>query len=260
MNQLPPFDSQAERIRATAEAFPYPPTPDIAAALRQRRTVERERPARPRRTALVWTAAALVLVLLGMLAVPDVRASIRAFLRIGAVEIVPLTPTPTASPGTTTTTITPTLVPRTSVLDLQGATTLDAATQRMPFPLRLPAYPADLGPPDRVFVQSMGGPVAILVWLQPDQPTHARLALYQLSSAAIAQKFAPKIVQHTTVHGQPALWLEGPHLLQFRSPDDFDLGRLVEGNVLLWTENDVTYRLEAGLSLDEAVRIAESLR
>jgi len=34
---------------------------------------------------------------------------------------------------------------------------------------------------------------------------------------------------------------------------------LVEGNVLLWTEGEITYRLETDQRMEEAVRIAESL-
>ena len=37
------------------------------------------------------------------------------------------------------------------------------------------------------------------------------------------------------------------------------LRRLVEGNVLLWEQDGVTYRLETELPLDEAIKVAESL-
>jgi hypothetical protein len=36
--------------------------------------------------------------------------------------------------------------------------------------------------------------------------------------------------------------------------------RLVEGHVLIWADGSLTYRLETELPLDEALRIAESLR
>jgi hypothetical protein len=36
--------------------------------------------------------------------------------------------------------------------------------------------------------------------------------------------------------------------------------RLIDGNVLIWENNQITYRLETNLELDEAVRIAESLQ
>jgi hypothetical protein len=55
------------------------------------------------------------------------------------------------------------------------------------------------------------------------------------------------------------VWAEGPYLLQL-SGGDIDLRRLVEGHVLIWTDGPITYRLETDLTLDEAVRIAESLK
>jgi hypothetical protein len=39
-----------------------------------------------------------------------------------------------------------------------------------------------------------------------------------------------------------------------------DMRRLVEGNVLVWEQDGLTYRLETKLSLSEAVKIAESLK
>jgi hypothetical protein len=35
---------------------------------------------------------------------------------------------------------------------------------------------------------------------------------------------------------------------------------LIEGHVLIWTEGEITYRLETDMPLEEAVRVAESLR
>ena len=62
-----------------------------------------------------------------------------------------------------------------------------------------------------------------------------------------------------TVGGRPALWTEGPYILQLQN-GDLDFRRLIEGHVLIWVEGGVTYRLETGLPLEEAVKIAESLK
>jgi hypothetical protein len=65
------------------------------------------------------------------------------------------------------------------------------------------------------------------------------------------------------VNGQPAYWVEGQHLLSFYDEDGRLVSqstRLVEGNTLIWTVDNVTYRLETVLSLEEAVRMAESMR
>jgi hypothetical protein len=61
------------------------------------------------------------------------------------------------------------------------------------------------------------------------------------------------------VRGQRALWTEGPYLIQQRD-GDYSIRRLIDGHVLIWQEGEITYRLETGAPLDEAVKIAESLR
>ena len=44
------------------------------------------------------------------------------------------------------------------------------------------------------------------------------------------------------------------------SNGNIDLVRLIDGHVLIWTEGNITYRLETSLSLDEALKVAESLQ
>jgi hypothetical protein len=44
------------------------------------------------------------------------------------------------------------------------------------------------------------------------------------------------------------------------SNGEIDLRRMIEGHVLIWADGPITYRLETDLSLDEAVKIAESLK
>jgi hypothetical protein len=55
------------------------------------------------------------------------------------------------------------------------------------------------------------------------------------------------------------VWVEGPHIYQ-QTSGGTTFERLVEGNVLIWTQGVVTYRLETALSQAEALTIAESLR
>src|SRR5439155_6411079 len=133
--------------------------------------------------------------------------------------------------------------------NLAGETTLAAARQRASFPVRLPAYPQDLGQPNRVFLQNLDGPAVILVWLQTGHPDRVRMSLHQLSSDALAMKTISDMtmLQETAVHGQRALWVRGPHILQFYDSSGgrgFEPGRLVDGNTLIRTEGDITYRLE----------------
>jgi hypothetical protein len=205
----------------------------------------------PRPRAIAATILLIIALLSALLAVPQARAAIASLLHIGSVTIVP------GKPGADQST------PLPSVLDLAGKTTLAGARQQMPFPIRLPTYPADLGQPQYVFAQDLNGSAVVLVWVDPQHPDRARMALNELSSDAYVYKLAPQAIQETQVHGQRALWTTGPYLLQIGSLSDQRnaLRRLVTAShTLIWTEGSITYRLESGVTLEEAVRIAESLR
>jgi len=295
MNDEQQVERWEQQVREQAAAFDYPPTPDIVAAVRDR--LRRERAAvrprylpRPRPAMLALAALALALLL-----VPPVRAGLRLLFEIGAVRIFgeavvvtpsPAFPPPTALPPSTqqaataepqavlppTASIATPALPKTPIpmsqpllmpTDLVGETTLEDARALVPF--RLPSYPPDVGEPDRVFVQHFGSSVAILVWLKPGSDQEVRWSLHALSDNAIAQKLASAntVIEETTVHDGRAIWVRGPHFLRFmydrRGDSEY---RPVPGNVLIWTEDDLTYRLEVpdDLPLEEARKIAESLR
>lgn len=266
-NDTGPDNVWEARVQTTATAFTYPATPDIAGAVRRRLQAGPTRSA-PGRRWLVWATVSLLIIIGGMLAVPQVRAVVVDFLQIGAIRIFLTQPTSTVTPPLTPipplTEVSPTTTSpsSSSLLQLAGATSLVEAQARVDFPIRLPGYPSDLGPPDRVFLQDLAGPVLVLVWLDADHPDQIRLSLHQLGPGTFAQKVEPLIVQETSVKGQPALWTQGPYLLQFERDGQVivDTRRLVTGHVLIWVEKGITYRLETDLSLEEAVRIAESLK
>lgn len=261
-----PDEAWEARLRRTTQAFPYPATPDVAGAVRARLAAESSPKAAPRAGSisrrLVWAALLVLLILGGLLAVPQVRARVIEFLQIGAIRIFLAEPTPTPTPGPHTPTPQPSPTPLASLLNLAGETTLAEAEQRAGFSIRLPAFPADLGLPDHVFLQDMNGPVVVLVWLDPARPGGIRLSLHQFGPGTFAEKGNPVTVLETQVKGQRAIWAEGPHLLQIwrGSEVDYDLRRLVEGRVLIWTEGELTFRLESDLALEEAIKVAESLR
>jgi hypothetical protein len=145
------------------------------------------------------------------------------------------------------------------MFDLAEPITLAEAQDQARFPLRLPTYPIDLGEPDQVYLHGTNWPVTIiLVWLEPGQPDEVRLSLYYIEADNYAYKGAENL-EITAVNGRNAFWLKAPHYFQLqdgRSPS----WQFVEGRVLIWwTDEGVTYRLESGLPLAEARRIAESL-
>jgi hypothetical protein len=202
-----------------------------------------------------WRRAAALAagLLLALLLVPIARAGVEAAL--GAVHI--RWSPPTTSPGRPT----PTLLP--SLLDLAGETTLADAQRKAGFTIRLPSYPPDLGAPQYVFFQNLGGPAVVLVWTDPQQPDRVRMSLQALSSDDFVWKVQPQKVEQTSVHGKVVLWFTGPYVLQYRygAQISYDVRYLVTGHALVWVDEDgVTYRLETDQPLPEAVRIAESLR
>jgi len=65
-------------------------------------------------------------------------------------------------------------------------------------------------------------------------------------------------IQEDEINGQQAIWAVGPYPLMM-SNGRLRVERLIDGHVLIWADDDLTYRLETDLSLDEAIKIAESL-
>lgn len=267
------------RLRQVAAAFVYPPTPDIAGAGRARR-----RGAAGGRLPR-WAVPVILAMLIAaaLLFGPAAAAVVRSILRIGTVEIVvgPATPTPTARPATGTPIPPPGTVPprppsaTPSPTETPGplpvptlvgrVASLDVAQARVAFPIRWPRYPPDLGDPGEIYLQDTAGRMAILLWRVPGHPNQARLVLYELSASMMAEKLIGQAtpVQITQVSGGRAVWLDGPHMLQFYTAPGhrtFGAQRLVSGHLLAWLAARVTYRLETALPLEAAVRIAESVR
>jgi hypothetical protein len=250
-----PFEQLEERLQAAKESFPYPPTPNLAHVVGHKAAQQRTRRAPFQR--LAWLALLVAILGAGLFASPDVRAAVRDFLQLGAVRIIP-------APTTIATPLRPTSTPLARVQPgLAGKTTFAEAEREAGFPIRLPTYPDDVGTPDEVYLQRMGAPVVVLVWLEPGAPEQTHFALHQLAPGTYAQKIEPRVVQETSVNGQPAFWTKGPYMLEYLDAQGnqyTNTERLIEGHVLIWTIGDVTYRLESELSIEEAVKIAESVR
>lgn len=261
-DQLP--ENRDARLLKATKAFHYPPTPDIARNIRQ---VRGAKPTGRNRLALrnVLVVAILGFVLLvGLMGVPSVRAAVLEFLQIGVVRIILVEPTATAilesaQASPVAMTPTPEWYDLVSISDLGGETSLEDARTQAGFPVLLPAYPPDLGEPDHVFLQEMGGPMLVMVWSDPARAERARLALFAVGASSMTiEKIAPEIVENTIVNGEQAIWAQGPYLLKLKS-GEVEVRRLIQGSVLIWKEGEITYRLETDLSLEEARKIAESL-
>ena len=249
-------------LEQAASGFPYPPTPDLTpAVMKEVQSPAASPPVTPRRLALV--AAALLVVLAGLMAVPQVRAAVLEVLHIGAVRIFLEEPAPSMPQATATATPQlqmPAAVPATTpwTAGLGEATTLVDAAGQAGFPLRLPTYPPDAGPPDQVYMANTSGPVVVLYWQEPDAPERLRFALFEIAPGAFFAKGEPQTFETTDVNGNRALWITGAHEI-YDLTRSGGMSRIVEANVLIWEEDQVTFRLETWLDMDEALRIAKSL-
>ncbi len=261
MNTTPPIQLE-ERLRAAGREMIYPRTPDVSRAVHLRIGNGRAAAISLR----VRVAALLLVLLVAALAVPQVRAKLVEFFQIGVIRVIPplFTETP-APPARSQTVIPSTATPDIhqpahiiSLAGLAGETTFAEAETQVWFPIRLPTYPSDLGAPDRVFVQE-DGPMVILVWIDESDPERARLSLHQIGPQGyFIDKYEPRVIVETEVNGKKALWVEGPYLVSLTNGHE-DFRRTVDGNTLIWQDGVITYRLESALSLEEALKIAESI-
>lgn len=214
----------------------FPPTPNLAPAVRRRLGERRRSWRRPLALALAVIAVAIG----AALAVPAARTAILDWLGLRGVHIVRVEKLPPA--------------PVIGNLDLGRPVTLAEAQRRAPWLL----VPTD--EPDGVYISSAipGGKVTLL-W---GTPTSVRLLLTEFrgQESYIEKLIQPDAKVESVDVGDVGAWLEEPHVLLFTDRD----GRLrqntarLAGKTLLWQQGDVTLRLEGDLSKEEALRIARS--
>jgi hypothetical protein len=143
---------------------------------------------------------------------------------------------------------------------------------RSTFPIRFPTDPL-AGPPDTAWIDPSKADQVSLVWSpRPDLPAtldgSVGLLLGQFNGRLNDGFITKAIDSGTTVErvrvGDSAgFWISGaPHFFYYEDAN----GEFIEdsrrwvGDTLLWTDGTTTYRLEAELGREAAIRIAESLR
>jgi hypothetical protein len=263
MNQME-FENQLHSI---ASGLEYPPTPDIAGSV----VAHLHSSTRPRVISkkLAWSLTIIFVLASSLMLIPPARAAILEFIQIGIVRIfpqptqppagIPVTDEPefftpmTATPAAEL----PSLLP---LLDnLAGETEIENAQEVAPYPILLPAYPPELGEPNHVYVQDVEGMMTVFVWIDPQQPENVLMSLHFIPTGHWAiNKMGPTVIQDTEVNGLRGIWAVGPYPL-ILSNGDIQVTRMIDGHVLIWAEDEITYRLETDLSLEEAIKIAESL-
>jgi hypothetical protein len=250
-------------LRDLGENVSWPETPDVATAVRSRLeervdVVRLHR--RPIRRAVVLGAAALLIVVGGMVALsPGLRAAILEFFSLPGVRIELEERPPSSPPGT---------LPETGIRPFLGRpVTLTEARGQVSFPIALPAA---LGPPDWVFMLG-SGPRALVTLAYgarpgfPVDPGTGYAVLMTEFRGRPTEDLIKKVQREASVipvsvQGEQGYWVEGPHPVYVRAPGGprFDESRLA-GNTLLWTRGRVTFRLEADVTLKNALDVARTV-
>jgi len=263
-----------QALEGIGQRLEYPPVPDLALAVgarlragpsRGRAGFQLLRPVfrpawQPTFQRVAAGLAAVLVLLSGLLALsPTARRAVAGWLGLRGVKIDVV---PTLPP-----------LPLGAGLQLGTPLTVAEAQSRVSYRILLPED-SRLGPPDEVYVSTRypGEVVSLVYRASPGFPraseTGAGLLLTQFRARLDEELITKKVVGPGTrvetvmVHGARAFWLEGePHFLAFLDEEGEvieDRARLA-GNVLLWERGDLTLRIEAAITREEAIRIAESV-
>jgi hypothetical protein len=256
-----PGPAFAETVRSRIEALPVPGEAASRGWRGWRGWLAAPGGRRPVRRSLLLAVALLLVAATVVAAIGLGLPGIRIlFFGPAPTPTVGLGPTPTPSVG----------APLGSSLGIGVALPLDEAGALVGFEPRLPSG-AEVGPPEAVFVSA--GRLT-MVW--PASPTLPEiegapgigLLVTELrgrvdEGAIDKQIFEGGVVEDVRFGDGPAFWLTGPpHGLVYRDATGAYIqeSRRMVGDVLIWRDGDLTMRLETSLGLEEALRIAESIR
>jgi hypothetical protein len=212
-------------LRALPLAFP--PEPDFEAQVLARL----ERP--PRRWLI--PALAAVAATAALLAVPQTRAAILDFFRIGDVSIERVDTQPRAPE-------------REAALGREVSP--DVAQRAVDFPLLVPS----------AFTAYLDRPMVNVRWKR------YVLSQWRGEQLPFAQKQVGPGSQTVgvDVRGAPGIWITGArHQIIYRNPTTGEIvekSRRLVGNVLIWEAAGITYRLEGAGTLADARAVARDLR
>jgi len=202
----------------------------------------------------------LVLAIAAIGLTTNLVADAERILGLRGVQIFRVPETPTPPPSTKAS---PVLFTGTKVVALADASRLAGFAVEAP---------VALGDPDAIYVDASPVRVTLVYASRPGIPPASQIGVSALVveiRGAVDQQLMGKAIGPGTtlepvdVGGAQGFWLAGsPHLFFLRDASgvpQMETLRLAE-NTLLWERNGVTYRLEAQVSRDEAVRIASTFR
>ena len=255
-----PSPAFAARVRARIEAAPAPAEPVWG---RWRRWASAPGGTRPFRRSLLIAVALLL-----------VAATVAAAIGLGLPGIrILFGPPPSTAPSATVRPSGPavSLAPG-ARLGLGEQVEVAELASRAAFRVGYPTDPL-VGPPDSAWIDPRKNAQVVLVWrTRPDLPATTEPGVGMLLgqfNGRYDEGMITKMIDSGTkierirVGDNAGLWISGaPHFFFYETAD----GRVIDdtrrwvGDTLLWTYGGLTYRLETALGLEEAIRIAESIR
>lgn len=221
-----------------AQHIDWPPEVDVALT-----------PQKARSRRLVWVAA-VAAIMIGIAVLPAGREAVAGLARVVGIEIEFRDVNPDLAVG----------------LDLGPAVEADDALAAVDFDL---VFPAPAGTPAAFHLR--GTPVGTQVWTVWDPAanlpaisgTNTGLIMTQFRAAPDEVSIRKLVsggveVVRVDINGHEGFWMTGPHLVMFDKGDFSETSRS-EGNVLIWSEAGITYRLETALDLTGTLELARNL-
>ena len=196
-----------------------------------------------------------------LLAFPGARSSIARHLGLPNFEIILIDDTPTAEPTMTG-----------DLLLLGDAMSLGEAQSMVAYPVQIPHV---LGNPDEVYVRALSSGLMVTLLYLPDSslPSTAESGvgalLMQFPATNHPGDLAKRVsmgvgrVVEVELGDREAFWISGEtQLVLDQDPSETfdDLISRDSGNVLLWEDDGLTFRLETALEMEQALAIAESIQ
>ncbi|MGH8928271.1 MAG: hypothetical protein ACRDWH_07960 [Acidimicrobiia bacterium] len=236
-------------LRDLTDRIDWPDPVDLSARIRLNGPVSR-----PWTHRLAWATGVLMLIA-GIVSVPATRQAVANLLEVAGIRF---------EFGRSTT------LPPPTDLAVGQEVDLDVARAGVDFPILLPTA---LEPPavSHLLLWELGTQV-FLAWEASERlpevgDSGIGLLLAEFRADLDQEFFGKMVLEGTTVdrvlvNGRPGFWLAGsPHVFMFRSDDQNLVGdeSRLTGNVLVWEDDGVTYRLESSLSMADSLAIAESL-
>jgi hypothetical protein len=250
-----------DRLRDAGAGLEFPPTPNFATRVAVRLG---ERPRRRWFTQRRLAAAIAVVVAAALVVtIPPVRDTVAGWLGLRGIGIHRVQQVPKPAPAT----MTPGRLGGRLLLGRRE--TLAEAQRAVPFTIRLPAA---LPEPDEVYLeQNAPQPDASFVYqARPDLAVSREAgvgALVTETQAQLEPQYLEKLlgpkttISQVTADGVDAYWIEGePHAIFYRDARGRDREETLRlaGNTLVWFKAGVTYRLEANVSRERAIELANS--